>query len=194
MSRITTILLVMVFLSLSILINNNSYIIPVSGDSSTQTLDMQDSTSNTLQLPNGKQFLVAGQPGNNIGYVSNMPDVVTKFQQAEKLGSFGLIAHNYLSGEEFFNLEIGDEIAISNEDGIDSDTFRVVEIKQYQALQPTSIHSQFRSLENDEIISAHELSQAIYGQNGYMILQTCIENDGNFEWGRLFVIAEPVNA
>ncbi len=168
-------------------------VIPVTGEQSTPTSDLNESRGTTLQLENGTQLLVAGQPIGSIGYVSNMPGVVTRFQQADQLGSIGLIAHNYLSGEEFFKLQIGDRIVMIDKQVNETSEYRVIAVEQYQALQPTSIHSRFLNLDNGENISAHQLSQRIYGREGYLILQTCVENEGNLEWGRLFVIAEPIN-
>jgi len=167
-------------------------IIPVTGEQAVPASDTVDNRGLTLQFNDGTQLLIASQPSGSIGYVSSMPGVVTSFQQAEILGSTGLIAHNYLSGGEFFDLQIGDSIAISAKQENDTLEYRVVAVEQYQALQPTSIHSRFLNLESGENISAHQLSQHIYGREGHLILQTCIENDGNLEWGRLFVIAEPV--
>lgn len=186
----------LIIISLMVLvfsIVNNALVIPVTGEQSVPVSDKMENKGLTLRFENGVELLIAGQPGGSIGYVSNMPGVVTSVQQAEKLGSTGLIAHNYLSGEEFFGLEIGDRILISDERTDEVIEYQVIDVEQYQALQPTSIHSKFKNLENDETISAHQLSQAIYGQAGHLILQTCIENEGDQEWGRLFVIAEPVS-
>jgi len=166
--------------------------IPVTGEQAAQSNESLENDGLTLQFENGTQLLVAGQPDGSIGYVSSIPGVVTRFQQADKLGSIGLIAHNYLSGEEFFGLQIGNQVTLADASEGNTSEYRVVAVEQYQALQPTSIHSQFRNLENEEIISAHQLSLRIYGQAGKLILQTCIENEGNQEWGRLFVIAEPI--
>jgi hypothetical protein len=174
-------------------IANSALVIPVTGEQSVPASNKMENKGLTLRFENGVELLIAGQPGGSIGYVSNMPGVVTNFQQAEKLGSTGLIAHNYLSGEEFFGLEVGDRIMISDERTDEIIEYQVIDVEQYQALQTTSIHSKFKNLENDEIISAHQLSQAIYGQAGHLILQTCIENEGDLEWGRLFVIAAPVS-
>lgn len=172
---------------------NSIMVIPVTGAQSAPKSDLNENSGAVLQFENGTQLLVAAQPTGSIGYVSSMPGVVTRFQQADKLGSIGLIAHNYLSGEEFFDLQVGDRISMDDEQLNKTGEYRVIAVEQYQALQPTSIHSQFRNLENEETISAHQLAQEIYGKAGYLILQTCIENEGNLEWGRLFVIAEPIN-
>jgi hypothetical protein len=193
MAQNRTNLLIISLIILLFFMGNGIKVIPVTGEQSAPTSDLNENRGAMLQLENGTQLLVAGQPTGSIGYVSNMPGVVTRFQQADKLGSIGLIAHNYLSGEEFFGLQIGDRIMMTDELVNETSEYRVIAVEQYQALQPTSIHSQFRNLDNDETISAHQLSQRIYGQAGHMILQTCIENEGNLEWGRLFIIAEPIN-
>lgn len=172
---------------------NSTLVIPVTGEQYAPASEIMENKGLKLHLENGVELLIAGQPGGSIGYVSDLPGVVTSFQQAEKLGSTGLMAHNYLSGEEFFGLEIGDRILMSDERTDEIIAYQVIDVEQYQALQPTSIHSKFQNLESDEIVSAHQLSQAIYGQAGHLILQTCIEKEGDQEWGRLFIVAEPVS-
>jgi len=175
-----------------LVIGNDRLIIPVTGENASVNINLESSSGSTLYLDEEVALSIADQPNNNIGYVSNIPGVITRFRQAEKQGSIGLIAHNYLAGEKFFNLGVGDFLTLASNNEKTNQRYEIIEIKEFQALDPRSIHSKFRNLDTEEIISAHNLSQSIYGLEDHLILQTCIENDGDTEWGRLFVIAKPI--
>jgi hypothetical protein len=72
--------------------------------------------------------------------------------------------------------------------------FVVTEIQQYQALVPDSSSSDFIDLTTREYLNASQLFKKVYGnQSGNLILQTCIEAEQNPTWGRVFIIAEPVD-
>jgi hypothetical protein len=140
--------------------------------------------SNVLALP------VAQQPYGNAGYVSNNDNVATQFRMASQFGTVGLLAHNHLSGSSFSQLAIGQEVRLVNGDG-SVEYFVIVEVLRYQALQPTSPYSSFRSLDKDETLSAEEMFKRVYFGDRHVTFQTCIEAEGNPSWGRLFVIAIP---
>ena len=184
--------LLIISLMLFLVQNMPKYIVPVSGGKGVIDENSLEIENLTLRLSENLELSITSQPRNNIGYISDEMGVVTSFSQAARLGSIGLIAHNYLSGEKFFDLEPGDIITLSDKDSESLQQYRVVEMQQFQALQPTSIHSKFRNLDTDEITSAHDLARSVYEREGHLILQTCIENEGNLEWGRLFVITEPM--
>jgi hypothetical protein len=109
---------------------------------------------------------------------------------ASQFGTVGLLAHNHLSGSSFSQLAIGQEVRLVNGDG-SVKYFVIVEVLRYQALQPTSPYSSFRSLDKDETLSAEEMFKRVYFGDRHVTFQTCIEAEGNPSWGRLFVIAIP---
>jgi len=140
-----------------------------------------------LELP------VLQQPSNNPGYVSSDPDSVTQFNMVNQYGSVALLAHNYLAGQRFFNLKNGQILSLVY--GNRQVTYyRIVEIRKYQALSPNSPYSSFIDLADPEekIISVTDLFFDVYGQSGRLILQTCIEAEGQSSWGRLSIIAVPI--
>ena len=137
------------------------------------------------------QLSVVDQPSGQVGYISSDPGTATLFSQAELFDAIGLLAHNYLSGEDFFSLEIGEEIQLIYGDGSHQE-FIVREIHRYEAVDPNNIRSKFIDLSTGEKLTAPQLVMRMYGTEGNLTLQTCIEKDGNLEWGRLFVVAEPV--
>lgn len=146
--------------------------------------------TNRIIINNQLSFLLQEQPKNQNGFVSSDPTSLTRFSMPERFGAYGILAHNYLAGNHFFELELDDEILIL-QDG-SRKAFRISQKHEFQALNPHSIHSDFLDLETGEKLNVNQLFLKMYGEEGYLTLQTCIEKDGNYEWGRLFLIAEPV--
>ena len=140
--------------------------------------------SNVMALP------IVQQPSGNAGYVSNNNGEATQFRMATQFGNIGLLAHNHLSGKDFSQLAVGQEVRLVYGDG-HLETFVVTEVLRYQALQPTSPYSSFRNLDKDETLSAEGMFKRVYFGDRHVTFQTCIEKDGELSWGRLFVIAVP---
>ena len=141
--------------------------------------------TNVLALP------IIQQPSSNAGYVSDSDGLATQFSLAFKFGNIGLLAHNHLSGKNFMGLATGQEVCLVYGNGR-VEYFVVREVLKYQALQPISSYSSFRSLDKDEVLSARQLFNRVYSGDRHVTFQTCIEANGNQSWGRLFVIAVPM--
>jgi len=129
-------------------------------------------------------FLIIQQPENNPAWVSLEENIVTEFSLARDYGSIGLLAHNNLVGKEFHKLKYNDKIILNNK------VYRVIAIKEYQALSPLSPYSDFKI--NNKILSVEELFLSIYGIPNRLILQTSIDKYNNSCWGRKFIIAVPI--
>lgn len=139
-----------------------------------------------LQLP------VVQQPASNPGYVSSANNTVTQFYTASYYGSIGLLAHNTLAGSYFFLVDFDDPIYVVFGDG-HLETYKVVDIRYYQALSPNSPYSSFVNLANpDQTIGYEQLFYETYGVSGRLVMQTCVEREGLDSWGRLFIIAEKI--
>lgn len=137
-------------------------------------------------------YPVTPQPSNQPGYVSSDSDVLTQFAMASQYGSIGLLAHNYLAGKSFFSLEAGDILILIYGDG-HQEYYQIQAINQYQALEPNSPYSSFVDLDSPATtIPVTELFNTIYNAHSRLVLQTCIEANNEPSWGRLFVIAEPI--
>jgi hypothetical protein len=133
---------------------------------------------------------VVQQPEGHPNYVSTDELAATQFGTAAKAGTIGLLAHNTHAGALFSHIGQGNIIVLVYGDGNTKD-FVVQDIQQYQALEPLNPHSKFINLETQSTHTAEEVFNAVY-RGGYpLTLQTCIENEGNASWGRLFVMAEP---
>jgi hypothetical protein len=144
--------------------------------------------ANTLAAP------VVQQPANNPGYVSTELGLVTQFNLAAQFGSLALLAHNYLTGNTFFNVRKYQVITVVYGDG-HAEFFLVTDIREYEALNPTSPYSDFVQLNRprSDRISATELFYDVYAVADRLVLQTCIDANGISSWGRLFIIARPIS-
>ena len=138
--------------------------------------------SNILSLP------IEQQPASNAGYITTKENQATQFGLAAQYGSIGILAHNFLAGEYFFELSEGMTITIVYGDG-SSDEYLINSIQQYQALSPYSPYSEFIDLETNQQLTATDLFYRVYDNDNTVVLQTCIEANGIDSWGRLFVSA-----
>jgi hypothetical protein len=135
---------------------------------------------------------VVQQPDNAANFVSTREGDATQFLLAYSFsGNIGLLAHNFLSGKLFFNLKEGDIVRIVYGNG-DVHEYAVERIESYQALKPDSLTSDFLDIASGETITATNLFYRVYGGDQHVTFQTCITQDNNSQWGRLFVIANPL--
>jgi hypothetical protein len=134
---------------------------------------------------------IVQQPASAPAYVATAANQATQFSMAAQYGSIALLAHNYLLGEQFFNIQPGKILSLVYGDG-HIQNFRVQEVLEYQALSPNSPYSDFVDLNANIRLSVTDLFYKVYAQKGKLVLQTCIEANGDPSWGRLFIIAEPV--
>ena len=140
---------------------------------------------------NNNPILIVQQPKNSNTYVSLCYDIITQFMQPLiQYGNIVLLAHNTMCGQNFYSLKINDEVIVEYKNG-DRVKYCVNQIKQYQALEPENLQSNFIDLETSNKLTVGELFDSIYGGENKLVLQTCLEKDGNSEWGRYFVIAFP---
>lgn len=189
----------------------NAQLITVTADAATLPLpDLQESAFPSLQsfsqslytgqpeqvvglyAPGILAFPVVQQPAQDPGFVSTADDTLTQFSLASQYGVIGLLAHNYLAGASFSRLEVGQVITLIYGDGKLKD-FKVYGIDQFQALSPTSPYSNFIDLDDPGIIlTSTELFHKVYALDAQLVLQTCLEAEGDPSWGRQFIFSEPV--
>lgn len=134
---------------------------------------------------------VVQQPEKAPNYVSSKEGVLTQYNAAMKFGVTGLLAHNYLAGKYFSDLTPGQEVVLVFGDG-STKLYRVNAQAHYQALSPNDPYSDFIDLANNEPLTAAELFSMYYMGEDHVTFQTCIEQEGQPSWGRLFVTAVPV--
>lgn len=198
------------FFSISLFLARPMGLIPVTAGSSTDTTTEAsqlsgsvDKFSATVVNGNARQivgifaedtfaFPIVQQPNGNAAYVSTLDSVVTQFSTASLYGSIGLVAHNNLAGARFSDLKVGDKLVLVYGDGTKL-TYEISEVDQYQALSPYSPYSNFVDVKDASVtLSVSDMFMKIYNPDDRLILQTCIAKDGVDSWGRMFVVAEPV--
>lgn len=138
-------------------------------------------------------FNIVQQPSGNAGYITSDENAITEFRLARDYGSIGLLAHNYLAGQDFDQLSLNQQVVLVRGDG-QLQLYTIVKIERYQALSPNSPYSNFLNLDNpDEILTAAQLFYHVYDQDNALVFQTCIEKDSELSWGRLFITAVPAS-
>ena len=112
---------------------------------------------------------------------------------ARQYNTTGLLAHNTLAGAQFNHLTVGQALTLVYANG-DRKTYQVTAIERYQALSPHNTRSDFINLlDNKTRLTVVDLFNRVYSPGNRLVLQTCIANQGEVSWGRLFIIAVPVS-
>lgn len=156
-----------------------------------QVTDGQEDIIRGVYVDGVLALRVVQQPADNAAYVSTELETVTQFRSAEKNGITGLLAHNFLSGKQFYDLIPGQEVRVIYGDG----SFRSYEISQsyrFQKLTPSSLQSDFIDLSSGEQVSTSQVFNRFYKGNGHLTLQTCLEARGLSNWGLTFIVATPL--
>lgn len=134
------------------------------------------------------QYPIVQQPSNDPAWVTSNFGEVTEFRIVRQhTGNEGLIAHNYLAGGSFYNLQPGDVAELIMGDG-NVVEFEIYEIHSFQALTPNSALSDFLNLDTGEKLTASDLFYRVYGGDMTLTFQTCINRDNISTWGRTFII------
>lgn len=175
-------------------------VVPAENEVPSPSYDGLANFSNQVTNGNGSQVTglysenifalnVVQQPSGQAGYVATSENSTTQFSMATGLG---FLAHNYLAGASFANINYGMIISVVYGDGSTSN-YRVTNIRKFQALDPESPYSAFIDLASGEQLTGTDLFNQTYAIPGQIVLQTCISANGNSSWGRLFIIATPEN-
>jgi hypothetical protein len=161
----------------------NNFVLSVSNGDSEAVVGVY--VPGVLALPVGQQ------PKDNAGFVTRERNMTTQFHLANRYGTVGILAHNYLAGEQFSGIKLNQYAIVVFGDGR-LEYFLIDEIQNYQALSPNSTYSDFINLDNTtERLTASELFGRVYGAGNRVVFQTCIAAHGDASWGRMFIIGKP---
>jgi hypothetical protein len=133
-----------------------------------------------IQQPEGKDF-----------FVSTKNDLITQFSSPAQSGVTGLLAHNYLSGQEFYKLKIGQKLTVDYDGGF-AHRYKIVSITRFQKLDPSTVYSELIDLETNMEMSSTDVYNRFYSGSPHVTFQTCLEKDGHWDWGLIFITAEPI--
>jgi hypothetical protein len=157
-----------------------------------QVWDGQAGSLRGLYVPGLLALRVVQQPDGLIDFISYDEGSATEYQSPRLFGVIGLLAHNFLSGRFFLQILPGQNATLIYGDGQTAE-YQVTEIRDYERLTEQDMHSDFRDLETGQIISADQVFRTHYKGAGRLTLQTCLENDGNWNWGIRMITALPVH-
>ena len=149
----------------------------------------QTNTVRGVYIPGFFALPVVQQPNGDTGFVSAKPETVTQFQLAARYNVFGFLAHNHLSGKEFFRLIEGLQVVVVKGDG-SIDRYRITAIDEYQKVTPGSNWSQYIDLETGERLTTYQVFGQYYQGDHHLTFQTCLARDGIETWGLRFIVAE----
>lgn len=119
--------------------------------------------------------------------VTNNEGEVTRYPLTN---SITFLAHDYLDGKYFSEIEIGDTIIYLDGDPSTRSLYKVTEIIAAQASDPQSVTTDLW-IDGQWMDVAQAYERVGYTDQRKLVLQTCISTDVP-AWGRLFVIAKPV--
>jgi hypothetical protein len=151
----------------------------------------QEQVIRGIYVPGFLALPVVQQPAGNTGFVSTKPETVTQFQLAARDNVIGLLAHNYLSGKDFFKLRDGLQVMVVNGDG-SINRYRITEVHEFQKLTPGSNWSHYLDLKTGEKLTTYQVFNWFYQGEHHLTFQTCLERNGLETWGIRFVVAEPI--
>lgn len=134
---------------------------------------------------------VVQQPEKNVAFVSEEKGVITQFRSASDEGVIGLLAHNYLAGRSFYELEIGKHVVIVMGDGA-TYHYVVSEIARFKKLSPSSLRSNLVDLSTGKTVTTPQAFNRFYRGQPKVTFQTCLEREGLLNWGLIFVVASPL--
>lgn len=165
--------------------------VPTLNEFARQVSDGRELAVRGVYVPDVLALPVVQQPLGKDTFVSDSLGTVTQFQLAALYNVIGLLAHNYLSGDLFGKLEVGQDVyAVMGNGSIHR--FQVTSIHKFQKKFPSNPNSSYIDLDSGKQLSMRQVFRRFYQGKHRIIFQTCLEKNGNLIWGLLFVQAEPV--
>lgn len=145
-----------------------------------------------VHVPGVLTLPVIQQPNKNAAFVSEENNTLTQFQSAAQYGVTGLLAHNYLAGELFYSIDIGQDVVIVMGDG-STRRYRVSGIFRFKKLSPNNLRSSLIDLSDGKTMTTSQAFTRFYRGDHKVTFQTCLEGEGILNWGLTFLVADPVD-
>jgi hypothetical protein len=144
-----------------------------------------------VYVPGVMAMKIVQQPKDSPAFVSTVPATLTQFAMASAYLTVGLLAHNFLAGAQFSEMQVNQDITLVFGDG-SLKSYKVSDIQSFQALSPNNPYSNFISTADNKTLSSEEVFKQVYARGNQLVFQTCIQKGDEDSWGRLFIIADPV--
>jgi hypothetical protein len=157
----------------------------------TQVRNGQAGIPRGVYVPGVLALPIVQQPDWNPIYVSNKLGFITQFHSAAVNGVTGLLAHNYLSGKLFNQLTVDQEILVVYGDSTIK-YYRISGIHRLQKLAPSNTQSEYLDLSDGISMTSSQVFTEYYQGKDHVTFQTCIKERDIWNWGLLFVVAEPI--
>ena len=170
--------------------STDATILPAFSDFVSAAKGAQANVVRGVYVPGVLALRVVQQPASDPGAVIKVDGAVTQFNQAARNNVIGLLAHNYLAGASFFTLKIGQEVRIVYGEGRVA-YFEISRLARFQVLSHYSRNDNYIDLSSNLIYNEQQIFSMFYDGETHVTFQTCILQNGNSSWGRLFVIASP---
>ncbi len=156
-----------------------------------QLVDGEASRVVGVYVQNILQLEVDQQPPTDPLFVNPQFGVATEFGRASLNGVVGLLAHNTSSGILFYQIHLNDHVeVVYGDDHIER--YQVRSISEFQKLDTLSPMSDFVDLATGATLSSTEVFNRFYSGARHLTLQTCLEHNGDPNWGLHFIEAYPV--
>lgn len=168
-------------------------VLPEFSDFVASVKDGQANVVRGVYVPEILALRVVQQPADAPGDVIRVDGVATQFSLAAGNNVIGLLAHNDLAGASFSRLTIGQEVRIVYGDGR-VEYFMVNRLARFRVLEFGSQNENYVDLSSNISYTPQELFTKFYDGDVHVTFQTCISQNGNLSWGRLFVTAIPVSS
>jgi hypothetical protein len=145
-----------------------------------------------VYAPGRFDLIVEQQPPNHNLYVTEKWGYATQFARPLRFEVIGLLAHNTFSGILFYGLDLNDDVFLVFGDGRTA-VYRVEAIEEFQKLEPGNPRSDYMELATGRQMTTNEVFTRFYKNGHHLILQTCLERNGDMSWGVRFIRAEERN-
>ena len=140
-----------------------------------QTVADGDPTVRGVYIPEVMALEVVQQPKDQPAFVSIEPKAATQFQMASTFGTIGLLAHNFLAGRYFDDVQSSATRSRLSMEMVRIEEYQISSILQFQALDTTNTRTDFvDTCHPIKRITAEELFNLVYGGKPHLTLQTCI--------------------
>lgn len=155
-----------------------------------QVMNHDQESVRGVYVPGTFALPVVQQPEDDYSFVSQLDEMVTQFGRAALFDVVGLLAHNYLSGKQFYQLVIGQPVIIVMGDGT-TRHFTISEINGFQRIRKPARLDEFIDVITGKKYSSLQVFNRFYRGYHHLTFQTCLEKDGDQDWGLYFVVAQP---